>query len=194
MTRSTIRCILLGLALVSCTHEPPLDDLDSLTLTDDVRWSCDEWSPAEPNRTWVLMDLYYGPSPETGPASEHLDRVTLADAVIIHEFNIAMIRAVLRPESLSIAAPLWATGVPDSESFPIDVTLWWHDDDAVAAVAEVVSRDGVVTGINYLGAASMIGDSIALVSARISDEAVPALRADPNVTRVAAPGAIWCGS
>ncbi len=187
---------------MSCDHpldEDPLvlfdGDPAAVTLDSNVAYVCGSWIGGAPNVTWGLFDVLFGGSHTMagtllGPTEEHRQRIRGVGGQIVHEFNVPMIRTVLRPHTVPSLGANMVRGVPDAARFRIRGSIGWNDIEAHADTMYLKSlgveiRGGYHTGTHGDGKDTTFdGRGHAVYHVTLPDSAIALIRAHPDVIYV----------
>lgn len=158
-------------------------------VIDGVEYSCDLWSPEEPEVEYGLFDVLWprGDVNDSHDEPSASQRQTILDAggTIVHTFNVPMIRAILPVAAIPEAfwGPISVTGVPDADEFPVAVFVGFYASDLSDIASVIESFDGVVHSVSAFTRAA---------SATVPDESIPGLRDHPLTAYVQSFGAGSC--
>lgn len=180
MSARTVLCLAALVALpLGCDRvvQPDLDPADY--VLPGVQYACRQWLPEAPAVELGLFDIYWGrPSPaiaDDRPTEEHRLLVQMLGGVVIYEFHVRMIRAVIAPDRVPELGASVVRGVPLVGAYPVDVFVRF---------ADAVDED-VVTFIEAGGGRILNRfDNFATVAAVVPDAMIPALRGRRGVTAV----------
>ncbi len=103
LTMQRPRLALLALALGSAcaVQAPPTAGDTTLYELAGVKYPCSRWSPAEPAGDFGLFDIYWGNGVAgvqlEGPTERHREALAAAGGILVREFHLPMVRAVVTP-------------------------------------------------------------------------------------------------
>jgi hypothetical protein len=176
----------------ACTESARFDgDPSSVAFDAHVRYSCGEWLPAQPAGEWGLFDVHFGgpgvPEIATlGPTADQESRIREVGGVVVHVFNVPIIRAVLRPSVVADLDANEVVGVIDPDQLRILAHVRWDDD---------TSRPDSMLFVQLGGEQPHVGESITkdgqpfqIMIGYLPDSAVPLLRRHPAISLVETSG------
>jgi hypothetical protein len=154
-----------------------------------VQFACQQWLPNAPSVQLGLFDIYWGrPAPgldDDGPTDEHRQLVRASGGVVVHEFHVRMIRAVLPPGKVPDLTATVVRGVPLAHDYPVDLFVRFSGAINEDVIAWIESSGGRI--LNRF-------ENIATVAAVVSDARIPTLRDLPDVADVAGIGLVCAES
>lgn len=168
----------LPLLLAACGQplEPDLGDPAQYAFPAEIRYACGAWAPAPPVATFGLFDIHFGRStsdtPDGPPSAENIRAIRRAGGVVVHRFNLAMVRAVVPVAAVPGLAVAGVLGVTDPAHTDVVVFVGFHSGVDEAAI---VARGGTVIR-SYPSLNAML--------VRVPDDRLPGLRGDSRIRYV----------
>ena len=134
----------------------------------------DEW------RLWDVT-LAFGDQP---PSQVETERLREAGALIVHQFNVPMVRVVMRAEELRRAGlhPPVMRGVTDPEEYVVEAEVRFTSDDSTGQAAVL---DTLAARIH--SARRRLGTWELIWQVAVADSLIPALRAREDIKLVGLP-------
>ena len=176
MQHRVVRCALWALIVVSCAFAlrasaAPAEKASSSRTV--FQYACGQWIPEEPKPAQALFDVLFfrsGSDADDGPSQAQLDAITNLGGKIVHEYNVQMVRARLRIDTVGSLQASFVRSAKKPHEHTVDaligmnVPLSDEDRDFLQDVGAIVlAEDGSV------------------VNALVPDEAIPAIRARGGV-------------
>ena len=161
---------------------PSPDNAAEFAFTSPVSYVCGGWHPARPDVQYGLFDVWWGSPRAETPTAELLKAVQSAGGVLVYEFHINQVRAIIAPDEVPglgawNTTGFWsATGVVDPNQLSVDVIV----------VFLGTADPSVVTALG--GTVTHTYTHVPAVAAMVPDDILPTLRAQPRVTYVEANG------
>ncbi|MFQ5702970.1 MAG: hypothetical protein ACE5HT_03015 [Gemmatimonadales bacterium] len=179
-------CLLLVALAVACSGEMGLPaDLDpaDFVLEKEAFYRCGRWIN-KPDVRFGLFDVRATPIGETEqtdrPSDLLLDRISSLGGVVVHEFNVPLVRAVIAlgaiPEIEGASSGLSGTdarAVTDASEFSVTVSIRYVVDPSDSDLARIVELGGEVFSTFRTA-----------VGAVVPDLTIPVLRGQPEIENV----------
>lgn len=186
----TLSCTAIVAALVAfagCGSPTHPSSLEPALLSQEYRFACGQWSPAEPPPGQTVVDLLTrDPLTDLRPSQQALDAMVAAGGRIVHIYNVPMARAVIDPRRAATLVGNSFTGIARYARTVTDPTQL---DVRVIVVLISAVTDEDIAAAQAVGA--RVGDRWTVIPgywAVIPDASIPALRALPRVQYVEADG------
>ncbi len=183
MQRLQLTLLAFGLGFACAVEPPPSAGDASLYELAGVKYACSRWSPAEPAGDFGLFDIFWGNGVAgvqlEGPTERHREALADAGGILVREFYLPMVRAIVRPERVPQLSANITTGVPDAGEYQVEVHVGYASRARDVVVAFIESLDGDVTHVF---------DITPALVATLSNDVIPELRAHPDVAYVEGSG------
>lgn len=135
---------------------------------------------------WRLWDFAFASSDQQGPSPDVLQAVRESDGLIVHEFNVPMVRAVLRFKNWTGPNPMLYRGVTEPDEYPVNVRISFTSYDSTRQAVLLDSLGADVRHISLWQFPTIIWE------VTIDDSVIPGLRRREDVIEVVSEGPWLC--
>ena len=132
--------LFVALLLAGCSSQKFLGKPVEAYVIGDYRFACQRWVPEEPPAEYGLFDVSFGQGSATlpghRPSDEDRQRILSAGGMIVHEFHLRRVRAILPIAKVPNFHSVLAVGDPESFLAPVSFRIRMASAEEVLQILE----------------------------------------------------------